>query len=214
MTTKQKIVLIGTVLGDAYLQKTGKKNARLRLEHSINQKEYLNWKVSLFKNYFQSKIQILHRMNTVWKRTYSYVRAQSTSSAEFGKFRRLFYNESKKIIPQTINALFKNPLSLAIWFMDDGYYYSRDKMSYIYISNFDKESMGRLLFCLRNNFNLSPTLKQKKKGFVLIFNVLETQRLMFLIEKFIIPTMRYKIPFDPVSTEQNPLKKESSEMVA
>jgi hypothetical protein len=214
MTTKQKSVLIGMILGDAYLQKTGKQNARLRLEHSIKQRAYLEWKVSLLENYFQAKIQSLERFNTFWKRTYNYVRIQSMSSPEFGKLQRIFYKDSKKIIPKNINTFLKSPLSLAVWFMDDGYYYPRDKMSYLYIPNFDKESIENLLFCFKNNFNLFPILKQKKKGLFLIFNVSETQKLMQIVKEHVIKSMRYKIPLDPVSTEQNSYvqHKKSSEM--
>lgn len=212
MTKKQKDVLIGMILGDAYLQKTGKQNARLRLEHGISQEEYLKWKVNILKNYFQSKIQFLERTNPIWKRTYNYVRIQSESSPEFGKLQRLFYKESKKVIPETIISLFKSPLSLAIWFMDDGYYYQRDKISYIYIPNFDEESIKFLLNGLKVNFNLLPKLKYKKNGLVLIFNVSETQKLVDLIKQFIIPSMRYKIPFDPVSTEQKSPQATNSEI--
>ncbi len=203
MTKKQRSVFIGLILGDGYLQKTGKQNARLRLEHSLKQKEYMAWKVILLKNYFQAKIQTLERTNSSWGKTYSYVRIQSMSSSEIGKFQRIFYKDSKKIIPVTINKLLNNSLSLAVWFMDDGYYYHRDKMSYIYIPNYDKESIQFLLKALQDNFNLMPILKAKKKGLVLIFNVVETQKLMKLISKDIIPSMRYKISLDPVSTDQN-----------
>ena len=216
MTQKQKDVVIGMILGDAYLQKTGKQNARLRLEHSSDQKEYLEWKVSLLQNYFQTKILFLERTNAIWKKTYHYVRIQSTASPEFGKLQRLFYKESQKIIPKTITTFFKNPLSLAVWFMDDGYYYLRDRIAYLYIPNLDEDGRGYLLDALKNNFKLLPVLKQKKRGFVLIFSVTETQKLMDIIKKFIIPSMRYKISLDPVSTERNLVPYgtgESSEMV-
>lgn len=203
MTQKQKSIVIGMVLGDAYLQKTGKANARLRLEHSIGQKEYLEWKVDLLKNYFQSKIQLLERFNARWNKTYHYVRIQSNSSPEFGKIQRLFYKDSEKVIPKEIAKLLKHPLTLAVWFMDDGYYYPRDKMSYIYISNFSQESISNLLTSLKENFGLSPILKIKKKGLVLIFSVIQTAKLMKIIKKFIIPSMSYKIPLDPVSTDRN-----------
>jgi hypothetical protein len=202
MTQKQKHIVIGMILGDAYLQKTGKQNARLRLEQGISQRDYLEWKVGKLKNYFQSKIQTLERNNPVWKRTYQYVRIQSTASPDFGKLRDLFYNNSQKIIPKTITIIFKNPLSLAVWFMDDGYYYQRDKMAYLYIPNFDKESVKLLLEMLEVNFNLLPILKRKKKGSVLVFSVNETKKLMNLIRKYIIPSMRYKLSLDPVSTDR------------
>ena len=181
MTQRQKDIAIGMILGDAYLQKTGKRNARLRLEQGFSQRNYLEWKVDQFKNYFQSKIRALERENPVWKKTYQYVRIQSTASPDFGKLRSIFYNSSQKIIPKTIAMIFKKPLSLAVWFMDDGYYYQRDKIAYLYIPNFDKESIKYLLEALRYNFNLLPILKKKKRGLVLVFSVQETQKLMSLM---------------------------------
>lgn len=205
MTRKQKSIFIGLILGDAYLQKTGKQNARLRLEHSVKQKTYLEWKVFLLKNYFQSKIEVLTRTNSVWNKTYQYVRIQSASSSDIGKLQRIFYKDSEKVIPNAINKLLHDPLSLAIWFMDDGYYYLRDKMSYIYIPNYHKESINFLLQALKDNFQLMPLLKEKKKGLVLVFNVSETQKLMKLISAYIIPSMQYKISPDPVSTDRKSL---------
>ena len=38
LSLTQKQILYGTILGDGYLQKTGEKNARLRLEHGEKQK--------------------------------------------------------------------------------------------------------------------------------------------------------------------------------
>ena len=212
MTQKQKDIAIGMILGDAYLQKTGKQNARLRLEQGISQRDYLEWKVSQLKNYFQSKIKVLERNNPIWNKTYQYVRIQSTASPDFGKLRRIFYIDSQKIIPKTMAMIFKSPLSLAVWFMDDGYYYQRDKIAYLYIPNFDKESMKYLLETLKHNFSLLPIPKKKKRGSVLIFSVKETQRLISLIQKYIISSMRYKLPLDPVSTDRKS-ERISSEMV-
>lgn len=213
MTRKQKDIVIGLILGDAYLQKTGKQNARLRLEQGISQRNYLEWKVEQLRNYFQSNIKVLERKNPIWKKTYKYVRIQSTASSDFGKLRNIFYDNSQKIIPETITTIFKNPLSLAVWFMDDGYYYHRDKIAYLYIPNFDKESKRYLLEMFKNNFNLLPTVKKKKKGSVLIFSVIETQKLISLIRKYIILSMRYKLPLDPVSTDRKSHNAISSEIV-
>ena len=213
MTNRQKNALIGMILGDAYLQKTGKRNARIRLEHGISQKDYLTWKMSILPQYFQRKFEVIERFNQIWNKKYTYVRAQSSSSPEFGRMQRLFYKNSEKIIPSTISSIFKNPLSLAIWFMDDGYYYHRDNIAYIYIPNYDEESIKNLLFCLETNFNLFPVLKKKKKGLVLIFSVKETRILVGIIRKFIVPPMFYKLPLDPVSTERNSHTGKSSEMV-
>lgn len=211
MTRRQKAVVIGSILGDGFLQKTGKSNARLRLEHSFKQKEYLLWKYQILKNYFQSKPQYLERSNLKFGKSYQYIRAQSSSGSEFGKLLQLFYVNNTKVIPAAIVNSLKDPLSLAVWFMDDGYYYPRDKMAYIYLPKYPQQSLNLLFNALKVNFCLAPTFKIKKRGeYVLIFSVGETAKLMDLIKEHVISTMNYKLSsqdklFDPVSTE--PIKR-------
>jgi hypothetical protein len=55
LTKRQEAVLLGTILGDGFLQKTGPKNARLRLEHGAKQKEYVVWKGAQFPKLFLAK---------------------------------------------------------------------------------------------------------------------------------------------------------------
>lgn len=201
MNTQQKALLVGMILGDAYLQKTGKNNARIRLEHSQKQFDYLVWKAQQFPEFFQGKPEKITRFNPIYKKTYAYERWQSYASPEIGKYQRLFYDHGKKIIPDEFNRLFVHPRSLAVWFMDDGYLYHRDKMGYLYIPKLSSISMHLLLKALQSNFGLHPTVKVKKRGnSVLVFSVKETEKLLRFITPFIIPSMRYKL-LDPVSTE-------------
>lgn len=202
MNKRKKAILLGMILGDAFLQKTGKKNARIRLEHSAKQKDYILWKGSQFPEFFQGKPKRITRFNPIFKKKYTYFRWQSNSSPEIGKYRQKFYRNGKKIIPQELPKLFKESLSLAVWYMDDGYFYRRDKMAYIYLSKFSQKEIEILLKTLKDNFALEAKVKKKKRGnLVLIFNTQETQRLIDLIKDFIIPSMRYKISsLDPLST--------------
>ncbi len=201
MKRKQKSVIIGMILGDAFLQKTGEKNARIRLEHSEKQKDYLIWKASFFPEFFQGKPSFLQRFNPVYQKTYRYIRWQSTSSPEIGKMRKLFYEQGRKKIPDNLPLIFKDPLTLAIWYMDDGYLYHRDKRIYLYLSPYTQEEQKIILKTLKLNFGLKPILKTKKKGNqVLIFPVKETQKFLSLVKPFIISSMRHKL-LDPVSTE-------------
>src|SRR3990167_10343837 len=112
---KQREVLIGLVLGDGFLQATGKTNARLRLEHSAKQKSYLEWKYEVLKNFMQAPPKHIERVNPVWQRTYEYYRCQTHASPYLGKLRRLFYNGNRKVIPENIQSLLKAPQSLAVW---------------------------------------------------------------------------------------------------
>lgn len=202
MNKRQQAILIGMILGDGYLQKTGEKNARIRLEHSAKQKDYLLWKGKQFPEFFQGKPQELRRLNPVYGKEYLYSRWQSNASPQIGKFRRKFYKEGKKIIPKELPQYLKNPLSLAVWFMDDGYFYQRDQIAYLYIPTYSKEEIKILLQTLKSNFDLEVVLKQKKRGeSVLVFNVVQTRKLIDLIKEFIVPSMKYKTSLDPLSTE-------------
>lgn len=184
------------ILGDAYLQKTGKKNARIRLEHSVKQREYLFWKGKFFPEFFLGKPKMISRFNPVFGKQYSYLRWQSNASPEIGKFRQKFYLDNKKIIPDELTKIFLDPLSLAVWFMDDGYFYQRDKMSYIYLPKLTRKEQEILLSTLKNNFSLEPNIKIKKRGNpVLVFNVIETQKLMSLIKPYVISSLKYKTSF-------------------
>lgn len=206
MNLKQRAVVIGCILGDGYLQRTGKANARLRLEHSIKQEAYLNWKCHILKNFFQAKPTILARKNVQFGKTYRYIRAQSQSGSQFGDLQKLFYIDHRKVIPKEMVRFFKSPLSLAVWFMDDGYYYPRDRVAFIYIPHYDQDSLTNLLTALVQNFSLFPIFKQKKRGeYVLMFPVAQTDRLMDIIRLYVLESMRYKLPSDPVSTD--PLEK-------
>lgn len=194
-TKRQREALIGFVLGDAYLQPTGKVSARLRLEHSIKQKEYIEWKQSLLENFMQGPPKLIKRFNPIWKRSYEYYRCQSSSSPLFGKLRRLFYEGGRKMIPKNIGTLLKSPFSLAVWYMDDGYYYHRDNVAYIYLSKLERECLDRLIEALKKNFDLNPKLKLKKgKYYCLAFGRDETAGLIEIVKPHIIHSLKYKIP--------------------
>lgn len=201
MNKTQKAVLIGMVLGDAYLQKTGAKNARIRLEHSEKQKEYLLWKARMFPEYFQGKPKVYTRFNSVFGKSYRYIRWQSNASCEIGNMRRLFYINNKKTITQALIAHVFHPLSLSVWYMDDGYLYARDKMAYIYVPKLSEQELANIVTILQKNFGLHAHVKTKKNNTnVLTFTVGETEKLLAIVAPYIIPSMQYKL-LDPVSTE-------------
>lgn len=182
------------ILGDAYLQKTGKKNARLRLEQGARQKDYLFWKISKFPKLFQGKPKYLERKHPLTGKVYKYWRHQSNSTPELGKWQRVFYPDGKKHIPENLKDILKDFLSLAVWYMDDGYYYDRDKVSYLYLGRVNKKEAEIANIMFEENFGIfSKTLDKKQKGFALYFSPSETIKFHKKIEKFILPLFDYKI---------------------
>jgi hypothetical protein len=199
--TKQQIdVLIGTILGDGFLQKTGEKNARLRLEHSDKQKEYCLWKGKIFGRLFQGTPSYLERIHPKTKETYKYCRWQSSASPSFGEWRKYFYPEGKKIIPSDLGDFLTNPITLAVWYMDDGYFNTVDRNSFIYLGRVTLAEAEIVQKAIKENFGIEVAVYDKKnKGFALFFNAAETKKFHALIHPFIIESMHYKL-FDPVTT--------------
>lgn len=70
---EQQSAIVGMILGDAYLQRTGARNARLRLEHRADHKDYLIWKTQLLQQLFQGKPVFLTRVHSLTKKTYVHV---------------------------------------------------------------------------------------------------------------------------------------------
>jgi len=110
------------------------------------------------------------------------------------KIKDIFYPEGKKIVPLNLKEYLMEPISLAVWFMDDGYYYQRDKCGYLYLGNVTKEEAEVCSNTLQNNFDLKTKVLAKKKGYALYFSRLEMLKLKKLITKYIIPSFRYKLP--------------------
>ena len=192
LTKRQTEVLVGTVLGDGFLQKTGTKNARLRLEHSDKQKDYLLWKGTQMSRLFQGKPSYLSRVHPKSGETYFYARWQSNASPEVGVWQRYFYPKGKKTIPADIGK-YLTPLAFAVWYMDDGYL-SEDKSSFIYLGKISMIEADVLQNAINKNFSIEAKVYDKKqKGFALYFPVEETRKLHILLKSFIHPSMQYKI---------------------
>lgn len=196
MTESERSIVVGTILGDAFLQPTGRRNARLRFEHSSKQKDYIFWKWRELKRYMQDRPKRIERFNPIWKKKYVYYRCQSHASSELGKLRALFYVNSRKQIPVTIKKFLKS-LTLAVWFMDDGYYYKRDRTAYIYLSWLNDEDLRRIKNALAENFHLHPHVEHKRHGLNLKFSAAETRKLINIIAPHIIKSMRHKIGEEP-----------------
>ena len=193
LTKKQKSILYGAILGDAYLRATGKKNAFIRLEHGAKQKDFLFWKVEMLGPLFQGKPKYLERVHPITKKTYCYWRHRSQTTPYLGKLRRIFYPQGKKQIPNGLEK-YLTLSALAVWYMDDGYYYQRDKCSYLYLGNVSLREAEVARQTLKSKFNLLARVKSKKKGYAFYFSPSQARKLKSLIKRYTIPLFDYKFP--------------------
>ena len=179
----QKSFLIGTLLGDGYIRQIkGRKNAFLEVNHSITQREYVEWKYELLKNLTRSGPKSRNGNGT--RIAYRFFTKQHP---EFTKTMDLFYKDKKKCIPDII----LDPISLAVWFMDDGSRCSKDNV-YLNTQQFSKNDQYKLLKLLKN-MGLNGTLNKDKEYYRIRFKTSSIPKLFNIVKNYIIPSMKYKI---------------------
>ncbi|MBI2091980.1 MAG: hypothetical protein HYY43_00870 [Deltaproteobacteria bacterium] len=108
LTSLEKEVIIGCLLGDGSLDCAGKEY-RLRVEHKADHKEYVLWKYAFLKRLCLTAPQYVS--------THDSYRFGTVGHAEITRLRKSFYVNGIKIIPDDLSI---TPLMLAILFMDDG----------------------------------------------------------------------------------------------
>ena len=84
------------------------------------------------------------------------------------------------------------PLTLAVWFMDDGCK-SRTAV-YLNTQQFDRESQEMLLRLLREQWGIEGALNRDKQYHRIRLTVDGTKRLGRLIERYLLVELRYKLP--------------------
>jgi hypothetical protein len=179
----QKSFLIGTILGDGYIRQVkGRKDAFLEVNHSITQKEYVEWKYELLKNLTRSGPK--SRNGNGNRIAYRFFTRQHP---EFTKTMDLFYKDKKKCIPDLV----LDPISLAVWFMDDGSRCSKNNV-YLNTQQFSKDDQYKLLNFLKK-MGLDGTLNKDKEYYRIRFSSSSIPKLYGIIGKYIIPSMKYKI---------------------
>lgn len=189
-------ILVGCLLGDGYITKRG----AIQIEQGSRQKDYLLWKYEQLKSLVSVKPSRVTRTNKKnGKTTYSY---RFFLRQFFRVWREKMYVNGKKIVPVDLIDI-ATPLSLAIWYMDDG---SLGDHSYLIISTdgFDNESQERIVRVLKSKWDINARIVDKKNGDKLYKRLVigshNLVKFFSLVRPHIIPSMQYKIS-DPVTTQ-------------
>lgn len=183
LTKEQKSIIIGSILGDGYLRIVPKrKNAFLEINHSISQKDYVDWKYSKLGDLINNPPK--ERKGVGNRIAYRFFAKQHSELTEL--YLR-FYSNGNKIIPN----LELNPLMIAVWFMDDGS--KSHKTYYINTQGFDYLSQKKLIKLLEKQYKIKSTLNKDKNYYRIRIKQDDTERFKELIIDYIIPGMRYKL---------------------
>ena len=189
-------VLLGGLMGDGALSPTRSGNgARFRWGHGARQAEYGDWKASMFANISVSrsvnaKGAVFHDVQPL---------------PELAELRESVYIGAKKVLSDDYLKRL-TPLSLAVWYMDDGSFALRSKglqarteggsgRSEICVEAFSADSRQRLRDHLADTWSIDAklTIRGERQMAVLQFPTAETAKLHALIAPFVHPSMQYKL---------------------
>jgi len=187
-------VLLGGLMGDGALSGTRSGHgARYRFGHGIRQADYCDWKASLFANVGSSrstnaKGAVFHDLSPL---------------PELAELRRAVYVDGKKVFSHDYLKQL-TPLSLAVWYMDDGSCSIRAKglqertrdgsgRAEICVEAMEPTTRQRLVAWLGDTWAIHPTLRSRAGKAVLVFPKDETAKFHALIAPFVHPSMAYKL---------------------
>lgn len=199
VSNREKAIIIGTILGDAHLGRL-KTDTRLEIGHSEKEKAYVFWKYKELQRFVGSKPHRIEIFDSRFQKTYIQWRFKTKINKFFTVLHYLFYSGTKKIITPKIYSLLKTPLSLAVWFMDDGGRRNDCYGLFINTLSFTEKENEILKKCLKEKFSLNCRIHWVQDGYRLYIPSKDTKHFSELVYPYIIPSMRYKLPYNPVTT--------------
>ena len=189
MNDLQKALVIGSVLGDGNLSGNwSNTNFRLRIGHSIKQTEYLLWKYEILSNFVLTKPKVYEKTKSISFRTISH--------AQFTEFYNIFYPHGKKSVPKNISMMIKNPITLAVWFMDDGNIRKVKEKVYGYYLNTQSFGLKEnliLIQALKEVYAIDSMVMKNHGKYRIYIGAGGKERFSRLIDGLIIESMLYKI---------------------
>lgn len=196
LNPEQIDILIGLMLGDGCLEKNGR-NVRLRMEYSSKQKAYVSWLYEKFKNISGKEPRSVLGRHSKANKFYEKCRFYTFSLECLNDYRELFYQGGRKCIPENIMDILISPLTLAIWFMDDGHKRSDCNALRISTDSFHYEEQMRLVECLEKNFCLKSRLHKKAQAWNIYIPKSDAYKFCDLVAPHIVHSMKYKINLTP-----------------
>ena len=192
ITSRQKQIIIGKILGDGCLETANGITYRLKIEHGIKQKDYVFWIYKELENLAASEPKFkLHKSSTRKDYEKYWFNTSYTTSLKF--YGQQFYPQGRKVVPKLIHR-WLTPLVFAVWFMDDGSVKSKEcKGRIINTQSFDTISLKRLQLAIEANFKIRTTLRKQKDGTQIYIPASEYDKLQRVIGKYIIPSLSYKL---------------------
>src|SRR5580704_15084844 len=191
MSDRQKQLLEGMLLGDGHLERQkGALAARLKIEHSVNQAAYVAWKHDEWRDWVSTpprERQKRNRLGTVSTN----IGFSTLSHVELERFRERFYRDRRKVVPEDLEL---TPLSMAVWFMDDGSRKSSQcRGLYLNTQSFTAAEVELLRSVMQRDVGVQTTVRKQRDGLQIYVPAPSAPTLTAFITREVLPSMRYKL---------------------
>ena len=193
-----KNVLLGTLLGDAYLGNENKPS--FRVDHCPEQLDYLNHIADILRKEYNKHVSVYYRSKRNIHCLYLHEKL-------FSEWRNRYYPNGKKSIVKILEDVTDATTALAYWLMDDGcIHYSTKNNGYlsprvlIATCSETEETLNMVIEWFKINFNVTPYItkqrnnKRNKEWLLLKFTVGDSYRIWMKVRHKIIhiPSMKHK----------------------
>lgn len=184
----QRDVLVGTLLGDGGVRFRGN-DCRLHVKHAIRQLSLVNYKRQIFADITRMGVSVFSQ--AVGQKVYQFAEFVTLTHPEFTRYYRLFYPSSRKIVPAIVGQLLVNPISLAVWFMDDG---SADYAgAQLATHSFTEAEVEKLMKVIKASFDIETTKKLNKGKWVIYFPKASMPKLQQTVGDYLLEDFKYKL---------------------
>ncbi len=198
LNDQQRQVVFGSLMGDGCLSANtqGRTGTRFRMGHGAEQEAYLDWKVSLLGNIGCSRTT--NEKGAVF--------ADFTPLPELAELREaMYFGDGKKHLSwEFLKQL--TPLSLAVWYMDDGCFTVRSKGAQarteggsgrieICVEAMGQGSRERLVDHLRDHYGLDVKLDRRgsREISVIKFTTAASAQFQEIVAPYVHESMAYKL---------------------
>ena len=191
MSDRQKQILTGMLLGDAHLERqAGALAARLKIEHSLAQSTYVEWKFREWRDWVRTPPKARVRRNRLGTQSTN-IGFTTLSHVEFERFRLRFYRDRRKVVPEDLEL---TPLSMAVWFMDDGSRKSSQcRGLYLNTQSFTSAEVALLQAVIRRDVGVDTTVRRQRDGLQIYVPAPSASAMGAFIANDLLPSMRYKL---------------------
>jgi len=210
LTQRQKDILYGSMMGDAYRMASSSAG----FKQCLAQKEYLMWKYNELKNVSHEKSLKYFESNderAAYKNSKGYWRFYTKANTDIEECNKMFYNGgSKEITKEILDNL--SELSLAVWMMDDGTtgfsHKARVRTGHnitpevkLCTDSFSEKSCDNIVEWFKDKWNIDSHKRRVRIGsngkaqYRIVLKSTSVSHFFSLITPHIVPTLQYKVSY-------------------